>query len=289
MNKNNKNFNKPLGRGLSSLLGEKTDINFLKSEESLDKINKISIDLISSGPWQARKNFDKNELKSLSKSIKDNGIIQPILVCADKKNIGKYLIIAGERRWRAAQIAQVHEIPVIIKDDLTDKKLSEISLLENLQRSDLNPIEEAIGYKNLIEDFNYTQEKVSAIAGKSRPYITNIIRLLMLPEQVQKHLIDANLTIGHARALIGRKDAVQLSKQILKKNLTVRDVEKIINNNNRKPIYNNAHEDLERELSEKAGLKIKVNFNKNTKKGSIALICNGLDQFDYIIKKIKSF
>ena len=107
-----------------------TDINFLKSEESLDKINKISIDLISSGPWQARKNFDKNELKSLSKSIKDNGIIQPILVCADKKNIGKYLIIAGERRWRAAQIAQVHEIPVIIKNDLTDQKLSEISLLE---------------------------------------------------------------------------------------------------------------------------------------------------------------
>ena len=111
----------------------------------------------------------------------------------------------------------------------------------------------------------------------------------MLPEQVQKHLIDENLTIGHARALIGRKDAVQLSKQILKNNLTVRDVEKIINNNNRKPIHNNAHEDLERELSEKAGLKIKVNFNKNTKKGSIALMCKGLDQFDYIIKKIKSF
>ena len=288
MNKKS-NFNKPLGKGLSSLLGEKIDVNFLKSEENLDKIKKVSIDLISPGPWQARNNFDKNELKNLSNSIKDNGVIQPILVTSDKKNAGKFLIIAGERRWRAAQIARIHEIPVILKDDLNEQKLLEISLLENLQRSDLNPIEEAEGYRNLLDGFDYTQEKVASIAGKSRPYITNILRLLTLPEKIQKYLIDKNLTIGHARALIGRKDAIQLSNEIIKKNLTVRDVEKIINNDNRKKIYFNTHEDLEKELQEKTGLKIKVNFNKNTKKGSISLICKDLDQFDYIIKKIKLF
>ncbi len=288
MNKKS-NFNKPLGKGLSSLLGEKIDVNFLKSEEDLDKIKKVSIDLISPGPWQARNHFDKNELKNLSNSIKDNGVIQPILVTSDKKNAGKFLIIAGERRWRAAQIARIHEIPVILKNDLTEQKLLEISLLENLQRSDLNPIEEAEGYRNLLDGFDYTQEKVASIAGKSRPYITNTIRLLTLPDKIQKYLIDKNLTIGHARALIGRKDAIQLSNEIIKKNLTVRDVEKIINNDNRKKIYFNTHEDLEKELQEKTGLKIKVNFNKNTKKGSISLICKDLDQFDYIIKKIKLF
>ncbi len=288
MNKS-KNFKKPLGRGLSSLLGDDLDISNFSSDKDIIKLKNIPMDMISPGPWQAREHFNSNEIKELSNSIKKNGLLQPILITPSKENNGKFLIIAGERRWRAAQIAKMHDIPAIIRKDLSEEKLIEISLLENLQRSDLNPIEEAIGYKKLLDSFNYTQEELSKTLGKSRPYITNIIRLLILPLEVQKFLIDEKLTIGHARALIGKKDAIQLSKEIIKKNLTVRDIEKNIKKNKKIKSQDENNLNLEKEISEKIGLKVKVNFNKKTKKGSISLICNNLDQFDHVIKKLKLF
>ena len=154
---------KPLGRGLSSLLGENINVGNLADIKSKNNLNIVPIDYLSAGTWQVRKNFDQNELYSLSQSIKNNGIFQPIVVISDKDEIGKYKIVAGERRWRAAQLAKIHEVPIILRDDLSLDKIVEISLLENLERSDLNPIEEAKGYEDLINKHNYTQEKVAKI------------------------------------------------------------------------------------------------------------------------------
>ena len=282
-----------LGRGLSSLLGEsQKNVEKLLLDDEDVKLNKIPIELIKPGSWQARKYFDKEDLRKLSVSIKDQGVIQPIVITHDKSNEGKYLIIAGERRWRAAQLAKLHSIPVIIKQKITEAKINEISLLENLQRSDLNPIEEAQGFQNLINTFNYSQEKIASIVGKSRPYITNIIRLLLLPEKIQEILIKNKLSIGHVRPLIGRKDAILLVNEILKKNLNVREVESFIkfhDNPVKKQSFFVENKDIEKILSDKLGIKTRIKFNKETEKGSISLICNNLDEFDFIIKKIKSF
>ena len=229
--KTNKSKTMPaLGRGLSSLLGEnKTNLDNLITNNNLNyKFNTIGIELVSPGPWQARKIFDNNELINLAKSIKDHGIIQPIVVIEDDNNKEKFLIIAGERRWRAAQIAKLHEIPVIVQQNLEEKKIIEISLLENLQRTDLNPIEEAKGYKNLIEDHNYKQETVAVVVGKSRPYVANLMRLLTLPEDIQNLIISDKLSIGHVRPLVGRTDAVSLAKEIVRRNFSVREVETYI-------------------------------------------------------------
>ena len=284
----NKIQNKPLGRGLSSLLGDKKDISHLILSESKNKLKTLSIDLISPGPWQARNNFEKNDLINLSKSIKNNGLIQPIVVTEDKKNKGNFLIIAGERRWRATQLAKIHEIPVIIKDDLKDNKILEISLLENLQRSDLNPIEEANGYRGLIASFNYSQDKVASVVGKSRPYVTNILRLLTLPVKVQDYLINEKLTVGHVRALIGRDDSIEIANEILKNKLTVRDVERLIKFKEKKITPRSNHNfDLENELSEKTGLNVKIKYNNKTNRGSVTFLYDNLDQLDHFINKIK--
>ena len=152
----------------------------------------VPIDHLSAGSWQVRKMFDESELHSLSQSIKNNGIFQPIVVVSDKEKNGKFKIVAGERRWRAAQLANLHEVPVILRDDFSSEKIAEISLLENLERSDLNPIEEAKGYEDLINEHNYTQEKVAKIFSKSRPYITNFLRLLSLPDEIKTYIVMEN-------------------------------------------------------------------------------------------------
>ena len=157
---------KPLGRGLSSLLGENINVDNLTKLNTKNNLSVIPIDYLSAGSWQVRQNFDESELLSLSQSIKNNGIFQPIVVVSDKEEDGKYKIVAGERRWRAAQLAKLHEVPIILRDDLSSDKIVEISLLENLERSDLNPIEEAKGYEDLINKYNYTQEKVAKIFSK---------------------------------------------------------------------------------------------------------------------------
>ena len=282
------NKKKPLGRGLSSLLGENLNVDNLTNTKSKNNLSIVPIDYLSAGLWQVRQSFDKNELNSLSQSIKDNGIFQPIVVVTDKKESGKYKIVAGERRWRAAQLANLHEVPIILRDDLSSEKIVEISLLENLERSDLNPIEEAKGYQDLINEHNYTQEKVAKIFSKSRPYITNFIRLLTLQDEIKSYIIDGKLSVGHARAIINSENSLELARDIIKKGLSVREVEKILK---RPKKYNNDSElheysDIETELSSKIGLKTKITFNKDKKNGVLKIKFKNLDQLDYVMKKL---
>ena len=235
-----------LGSGLSSLLGAEGE----KSEN----FKMIPVELIKPGPWQPRKYFDKDELVSLSNSIKNQGIIQPVILKSNKNIKNEYYIVAGERRWRACQIAKVHDIPAVIRDDLEDEKVAELSLVENIQRSELNPIEEAEGYQSLLNNYNYTQEDISKAVGKSRSYISNMIRLLSLSDRAKELLLEKKLTIGQVRPLIGCEDADFYIKIIFQKKLNSRDIEKLIKKGNVKsPKFNNKNLDimnLENELSE---------------------------------------
>ena len=274
-----------LGSGLSSLLGAEV-------EKNTDNYKMIPVELIKPGPWQPRKNFDKDELISLSNSIKNQGIIQPVILKSNDKMNNHYFIIAGERRWRACQLAKIHEIPAIVRDDINDDKIAELSLVENIQRSELNPIEEADGYQSLLNNYNYTQEDISKAAGKSRSYIANIIRLLYLSDKAKDFLIQKKLTIGQVRPLIGHKDADIYLDIILKNRLNSRDIEKLIKNGNIKAPKNKEKNvdiaNLEKELSEITGLGVNINFDNLKKTGTIRLECKNLDEFNFIIKKIKT-
>ena len=177
-----------LGSGLSSLLG--TEV-----EKKSENLKMIPVEFIQPGPWQPRKIFNNNELISLSDSIKKQGIIQPIILKSDKNTKNQYFLIAGERRWRACQLAKIHEIPAVIRDDIDEEKVAELSLVENIQRSDLNPIEEAEGYQSLINNYNYTQEDISKAVGKSRSHIANLIRLLSLSDMAKEYLLQKNLLL----------------------------------------------------------------------------------------------
>ena len=279
--------NKPLGRGLSSLLGENLNVNNLTDKDLKNNLNIVPIDHLSAGSWQVRKHFDKSELYSLSQSIKNNGIFQPIVVVSDKKENGKYKIVAGERRWRAAQLANIHEVPIILRDDLSSEKILEISLLENLERSDLNPIEEAKGYEDLINEYNYTQENVAQIFSKSRPYISNFLRLLTLSDEIKAYIIDGKISVGHARAIINSENSLEIARDIIKKGLSVREVEEILKKSKKfnNPAQIEEYLDIENELTSKIGLKTKIIFNKEKKNGSLTIKFKNLDQLEFIIKK----
>ena len=212
---------KGLGRGLSALMGDIPQDNVQTKSSS----EKIPIHFVYANPSQPRKNFNQELLSELSESIKEQGIIQPILV--RKKSEDKYEIVAGERRWRAAQLAKIHEVPVIILN-IDDKKSLEFALLENIQRSDLNGIEEALGYDNLVKKFGYSQETLSKILGKSRSHIANTLRLAGLPEEIKKMISDGLLTAGHARCLVNVPDNIRLAKIIVNKNLSVRQAEFLV-------------------------------------------------------------
>ena len=274
-----------LGSGLSSLLGEEV-------EKKSENFKMVPIEFIKPGPWQPRKIFDKIELESLSSSIKNKGIIQPVILKSVKNSNNEYFLIAGERRWRACQIAKIHEIPAVIRDDIDDQKVAELSLVENIQRSELNPIEEAEGYQTLLKKFNYTQEDISKAVGKSRSYIANILRLLNLTDMAKKYLLQKKLTIGQVRPLIGHEDIDFFLEIIKQKNLTSRQVEKLIKKEYKKSSKpSNKNIDiinLENELTEITGLKVNVNFDFFKQNGNIKLECNNLKQFNYIIEKIKS-
>ena len=278
---------KPLGRGLSSLLGENLNVDNLTNLNTKNNLNVIPIDYLSAGSWQVRKNFDENELQSLSQSIKNNGIFQPIVVVSDKEENGKYKIVAGERRWRAAQLANIHEVPIILRDDLSSDKIIEISLLENLERSDLNPIEEAKGYEDLINKYNYTQEKVAKIFSKSRPYVTNFLRLLTLPDEIKSYIVDEKISVGHARAIINIENSLEVARNIIEKGLSVREVEKLLKKPKKFENTPEPHKYLhiENELSNKIGLKTKILFNEEKKNGSLLIKFKNLDQLEYIMKK----
>ena len=212
---------KVLGRGLSSLISED---EFLTNNENSKRNDQIFIPLeyIKPNPDQPRKYFDLEELRALADTISDKGILQPLLVIKNGEN--DYIIVAGERRWRAAQIAQIHEIPAIVKK-LTNEEIVEIAIIENVQRSELKPLEEADGYFKLAQEFGYSHEKISNLVGKSRPYISNLIRLLSLPAQVKNLIKTGDLTSGHARTLLNCNDPISLSHLIVKKGLSVRQTE----------------------------------------------------------------
>ncbi len=273
---------KGLGRGLSSLIGE------TKVES---KKNQLSVSDIVPNKYQPRKNFDEDSLEDLTNSIKQRGILQPIIVRQLNNNNSKFEIIAGERRWLAAQKAGLHEVPVVITE-ADDLKSLEFAIVENVQRSDLNPLEEAQGYKRLIDEFNYDQEKVSRFIGKSRSHITNCLRLLTLPDEVIKLIENQKITAGHAKILVGLDNATFVANKIIEKKFSVRQSEnfvKIFKNKKTKftPSKDVNIRDLERDISEKIGLNVVIKNNKRNK-GSITFSYKEIDQLNKIIEIIKS-
>ena len=272
---------KGLGRGLSSLLGETR-----KSENT-----KVAINTLVRNKFQPRKYFSKESLEELSNSIKERGVIQPIIVRPDKSSEGKYEIIAGERRWIASQNAGLHEVPVVIFN-IDDAKSLEFAIIENVQRQDLNPIEESQGYKRLIDEFNYNQDKVSKFAGKSRSHIANSLRLLSLPEDILIMVEKGNLTAGHARALIGVNNSSVIAKKIVERKLSVRQAEQLAKQFKDKKLKLVSKKDanildLQKVLEEKMGLNVSIN-NKKNNTGIISFEYKGLDQLDKIISTIKN-
>jgi ParB family transcriptional regulator, chromosome partitioning protein len=279
---NSNKIKKGLGRGLSSLIGEtKTEI----------KTNKLTLSEIVPNKYQPRKHFDKESLDDLTNSIKERGVIQPIIVRTSNTESSKYEIIAGERRWLAARKAGLHEIPVVISE-VSDLKSLEFAIVENVQRHDLNPLEEAQGYKRLIDEFSYNQEKVSKFIGKSRSYITNSLRLLNLPAEVLKYIEEQKLSSGHAKILVGLDNAVFIAGKIIEKKLSVRQAEnfvklfkkkKIVFNKSLDPNINN----LQKSISDKIGLNVLIKNNKKNK-GTITFSYHDIDQLNKIIDVIKS-
>jgi len=273
---------KGLGRGLSSLIGDST-----VSENKTS----ISISSVVRNKYQPRKKFEKESLEELTNSIRERGIIQPIIVRKSEDQDDKFELVAGERRWQAAQNAGLHEVPaVVIKAD--NLKSLEFAIVENVQRKDLNPIEEAEGYKKLIDDFNYDQEKVAKFIGKSRAYISNSLRLLSLPQKIIEYIIDEKITQGHAKILVGLDNAQLLADKIISKKLSVRQTEAIsrITKGNKSIIKNGKDSniiDLEKQLMEKIGMRVYVNNRKNNS-GSIVFEYKGLDQMERLIQVIKN-
>ena len=272
---------KGLGRGLSSLIGE------AKVEQTT---NKLSISALCPNKFQPRKIFDEDSLSDLEKSIKERGIIQPIIVRKSDVNT-KYEIIAGERRWLAAQKAGLHEVPVVVTE-ADDLKSLEFAIVENVQRNDLNPLEEAQGYQRLINDFSYDQEKVSKFIGKSRSYITNCLRILTLPSDVLNLIETKKLSAGHAKILVGLQNASFVAQKIIEKKLSVRQSENFVKIfKKKKGFYVKSNDpdiqNLERSISGKIGLNVSI---KNTKKnkGTITFFYHDIDQLNKIIDIIKS-
>jgi len=273
---------KGLGRGLSSLIGEtKAEIN----------INKVLISDLVSNKFQPRKTFDKDSLQDLTNSIKERGIIQPIIVRKSSDESSKYEIIAGERRWLSAQKAGLHEVPVVITD-VDDLKSLEFAIIENVQRNDLNAVEEARGYQRLIEEFSYDQEKVAQFIGKSRSHITNFLRLLNLPKSVLKLIETQKLSVGHAKILVGLNNAEFVANKIVEKNLSVRQSENFVKifktkKHSLKPSKDINLQVLEDSIREKIGLNVLIK-NKKNNSGSLLLEYKDLDQLNKIIEIIKS-
>ena len=284
-----------LGRGLSSLMGDFNNEPLTSNENSesqtIEKL--VPVEKIYPNPNQPRKSFQEEKLIELANSIKTKGIVQPLIVRKKKGTKESFEIVAGERRWRAAQRAQVHELPVIIKE-FTDIEVLEIAIIENVQRADLNPIEEALGYKNLMENFDHTQEGLSKEIGKSRSHIANLLRLLNLPSSVQELLISGQLTAGHARALVTCDNPLAIAKQIISLGLSVRDVERLAKNVSEKKVSNKTKTKekpadtvlLEADLSAALKMKVSINHEEGQEKGLISITYKSLDELDRISEVI---
>ncbi len=277
----NSKIKKGLGRGLSSLIGES------KIEK---KTSKLSLSEIIPNRFQPRKNFNEENLKDLSNSIKERGVIQPIIVRESNTDNSKYEIIAGERRWLAARKAGLHEIPVVVTE-ADDLKSLEFAIVENVQRHDLNPLEEAQGYKRLIDEFSYDQEKVSKFIGKSRSYIANSLRLLNLPFEVLKFVEEKKLTSGHAKILVGLDNALFVAEKIIEKNMSVRQAENFVKifrgSKKTKSIKDSNIISLEQSIIDKIGLNVSIKNSKKNK-GTLSIEYSDLNQLNKIIEIIKT-
>ena len=272
---------KGLGRGLSSLIGD----NEIKATN-----NKVSISSIIPNKFQPRKNFEKQSLEDLTNSIRERGIIQPLVVRKSDDSDNKFELIAGERRWQAAQSAGLHEVPVIILN-IDNLKSLEFAIVENVQRKDLNPIEEAEGYKRLIDEFNYDQEKVAKFIGKSRAHISNCLRLLTLPKKIIQNIVEDKITQGHAKILVGLENAELLVDKIIKKKLSVRQTEALARLTKNKPLKIKSSKDaniieMENQISSKIGMKVNIN-NKRNNSGTLTFEYKDIDQLDRIVHLIK--
>ena len=279
---------KGLGRGLSSLMGDTDTVQTKNS--NVGQETKIPIANLKPSPSQPRRLFNKNSINELADSIKAKGLVQPLVVRPSPSDANSYEIIAGERRWRAAQIAQLHEVPVVIRN-FNDTEALEVAIIENVQRSDLSSIEEAAGYKRLIENHGHTQEDLSGIVGKSRSHIANIIRLLSLPQSIQDMITEGKISSGHARAIMNSAFPEQLAEKIINENLSVRDAENLAKDKKviikKLKLKDPDTIDLENKISEKLGLTININ-HKGKKGGSIKIDYKTLDQLEMITQKLKN-
>ncbi len=278
-----------LGRGLSALLGD--DAADYQALDSVRESKTVPIEYLRPNRFQPRRMFDEAEIVSLANSIAEQGILQPILVRRDPDRQNSYEIVAGERRWRAAQHARLHDVPVIIKE-LTDQKTLEVALVENIQRQDLNPLDEAEGYRRLMQEFNHTQERLAEVVGKSRSHIANTLRLLSLPDEVRQMLAEGRLTAGHARAILGDTNPVFLAREAVKKGLNVRQLEAMAQRRREDrshtppapPIKDADTLALERDLSNVLGLNVSIKFG--AKGGQVVIHYASLEQLDDVLQRL---
>ena len=291
-----------LGRGLSSLLGDSgvamTATTMANAQPNptgnlqIPGFRQIPVEWINVGPWQPRRRFDKAGLDELAASIRQNGIVQPILLRPNPENKLRFQLVAGERRWRAAQLAKTYEVPAIIRD-LADSECYEIALIENIQRSDLSVIEEAHGYQKLLESKRYTQAQLSEIIGKSRSHIANILRLLLLPETIQMLLLDRKITMGQVRPLIGHKQAEVLAMSIVTKGLSARQVEVLVkqgegnlSKSKKKLTKSPDIKALEQQAAAKLGLAFNIDWDEKRECGKVTVDCESLDQMTDFLAKL---
>jgi ParB family chromosome partitioning protein len=289
-----------LGRGLSALMSDVADNPGTPIEVPKQPDRTLPIEVIEPNPDQPRRSFDSNALEDLAASIREKGVIQPLIVRPSPRTENGFEIVAGERRWRAAQIAQLHELPVLIRE-FDDTEVLEIAIIENIQRADLNPVEEAAGYAQLMEKFGHTQEKLATALGKSRSHIANAVRLLGLPNDVQTFLKDGSLSAGHARALITADDPLALARKVIKSGLSVRETEKLVKSDGEN-IFNggakpgkpkSAGKDadtkaLEGDLSANLGMPVALNHKSGKESGSITISYETLDQLDELCRRLSS-
>lgn len=282
-----------LGKGLAALIGEVGE-EFGKAERKDSGSRKVAIEFLRPNPRNPRKHFDDAELTELSESVKQRGIIQPILVRAIPAMPDAYEIVAGERRWRAAQRAGLHEVPIVVAD-IDDKTSLEYAIIENIQRADLNPIEEAFGYQKLMEEFNYNSNELGQILAKSRSYVVNTTRLLNLPAAVQEMVVDGRLSAGHARAILSCKDPEQIAKLAVAEGLTVREIEKIaqqeaVQSETKKVRQPKEEKDADTKALEKAledVLGLGVRLNHKGEAGELRIRYKSIDQLDVLCRRLR--
>jgi ParB family chromosome partitioning protein len=285
-----------LGRGLSALMSDVTQDIVPQVDQAPRRADFfVPVEQVQPNPDQPRRAFDDGALQELAASIAEKGVIQPLIVREHPTRTGIYEIVAGERRWRASQIAQIHNVPVIVRE-YTDTEVLEVAIIENIQRADLNPIDEGAGYRQLMQKFGHTQEQLSSVLGKSRSHIANVIRLLNLPDGVRNYLVEGKLTAGHARALVGHDDAQRLADHIVKTGMSVRDAEKLakqglIYAKTTKAVKQATTKDadtvqIEGELTAALGMKVSIDHAAGTEGGRLSVSYRDLDQLDDLLRAL---